>query len=221
MSRNILTSYPLNDLPPLSAIRQVEGRVKISEQYAVYLTDESRMPEGLARACSLPLEWILCCGRKDEGRLVRFRHALPEAVNAQIANIKKNHPQIYKLGTDFSVPAAKIGELIRLYHRTMEQNRLDYLFFGHIGDNHLHLNIIPHNQKQWLAGKAQYDKLADRVSNWGGSIAAEHGNGKIKVKYLSKMIGEKGCAEIRRLKRFFDPYAILNRGNVIKWNAEE
>lgn len=152
----------------------------------------------------------------EEGiqRMKDFRHALPEAVNALIAQAKSAHPAITKLGTDFAVPNQYLDEIMRLYRTRLEETHLRHVIFGHIGDNHLHINIIPRDEEDYEAGKRLYLELAGEVIRQGGTIAAEHGIGKLKKHLLRLMLGERGIEEMHRIKQIFDPDFLLNRGNL-------
>jgi len=152
----------------------------------------------------------------EEGiqRMKDFRHALPEAVNALIAQVKTACPNITKLGTDFAVPDQYLDEMMKLYRVRLNESQLRHVIFGHIGDNHLHINIIPRDEDEYEAGKRLYLELADEVIRRGGTIAAEHGIGKLKKHLLHRMLGEHGIEEMRRIKRLFDPDFLINRGNL-------
>lgn len=152
---------------------------------------------------------------KDKETLRTFRHALPETVNAIIAQRKREFPELHKLSTDMSVTDAHLRTLYAFYKEKLTASNLSYVMFGHIGNNHIHINILPQNMDELHKAKALYHQLAERVVALGGSLSAEHGIGKIKRSYMEMMYGEEGIAEMRRVKRFFDPRERLNRGNVI------
>ena len=86
--------------------------------------------------------------------------------------------------------------------------------FGHIGNNHLHVNILPRNPEEYRRGKALYLGWAGWVADHGGSVSAEHGIGKLKRDMLLRMYGENGVAQMRALKRLFDPTGRLSPGNL-------
>ena len=91
--------------------------------------------------------------------------------------------------------------------------------FGHIGDNHIHINLLPSNPQELEKGKEIYALMAGRVVELKGSVSAEHGIGKLKHRYLEMAYGTAGIDEMRRVKRFFDPHFLLNRNNM--FSAEE
>ncbi|AKJ64198.1 FAD-binding oxidoreductase [Kiritimatiella glycovorans] len=143
-----------------------------------------------------------------------FRHATPEAVNLLIDERRKAYPSLTKLGTDMAVPDAHLEETLCLYRSDLDGAGLEYVIFGHIGDNHVHVNILPRDPAELEQGKKLYLKWADQVVAMGGSVSAEHGIGKIKVPLLEIMIGQEGIDAMRRLRRIFDPEERLNRGNL-------
>jgi len=158
------------------------------------------------------------CWFADQGstldRMKTFRHATPEAVNLLIDERRKTHPDLTKLGTDMSVPGAAIETILARYHGDLDAAGLESVIFGHIGDNHVHVNILPRNREEYDAGKALYLRWAAAVAAMGGSVSAEHGIGKLKTPLLEVLYGEAGVREMRRLKTLLDPDALLNPGNL-------
>ncbi len=147
-------------------------------------------------------------------RLKTFRHAVPEAVNLTIDERRRTTPGLTKLGTDMSVPDAKLEAVMALYRAGLTTTGLESVVFGHIGNNHLHVNILPHSLDDYEKGKALYLEWAGHVIGWGGTVSAEHGIGKAKVALLRAMYGDTAVAQMRTVKAVFDPGARLNRGNL-------
>lgn len=150
---------------------------------------------------------------KDEReRLRRFRHALPETVNLRIGQLRQQHPGITKLGTDMAVPDEHLEHILAFYRAGLARHGLEHVIFGHIGDNHLHVNILPRNPQEYAVGKALYAEFAREVVRLGGSPAAEHGVGRLKTGFLRLLYGDAGVAEMRALKAVFDPDGRLAPG---------
>jgi D-lactate dehydrogenase (cytochrome) len=147
-------------------------------------------------------------------RLKTFRHATPEAVNLLIDERRKTCPNLTKLGTDMAVPDAALESILARYHGDLAAAGLESVIFGHIGDNHVHVNILPRTLAEYDRGKALYREWAGIVTALGGSVSAEHGIGKIKVALLEVQYGADGIDGMKKLKRLFDPGARLNRGNL-------
>lgn len=147
-------------------------------------------------------------------RLHQFRHAAPELVNLRIDHYRRQAPALTKLGTDMAVPAAQLETALAMFRRDLEAQGLDYVVFGHLGDNHFHVNILPSNMEAYAAGKQLYQQWARRVIAWGGTISAEHGIGKLKTGLLREMLGDQGIDAMRTIRNLFDPDQRFNRGNL-------
>ncbi|MFH0952834.1 MAG: FAD-binding oxidoreductase [Verrucomicrobiota bacterium] len=192
--------------------------------YAEYHEDEE---DALMDAMEVLSEIIVAC-RGDEAatwtatdaremkRLHDFRHAVPEVVNLVIDERRKQFPDLTKLGTDMAVPDAELENVMALYHRALDASGLEYVLFGHIGDNHVHVNILPRSHDEYELGRKLYLDWAREVIRMGGTVSAEHGIGKLKVALLKEMYGEKGIVEMKDVKRLFDPEFRLNRGNLFE-----
>ena len=157
--------------------------------------------------------WIATTAREME-RMHTFRHAVPEAVNLLIDERRRTSPGLTKLGTDMAVPDDQMEEVMLLYRGALDASGLEYVMFGHIGDNHIHVNILPRDQAEYERGRGLYLAWAREIIAMGGTVSAEHGIGKLKVALLKEMYGEQGIEEMRAVKRVFDPEWRLNRGNL-------
>lgn len=158
--------------------------------------------------------WLASDPRELE-RLKAFRHAVPEAVNVVIDERRKREPRLTKLGTDLAVPDEALGRVMEMYVRDLQALGLEFAVFGHIGDNHLHVNILPSNMREYEAGRNVYRRWAREAAAMGGTVSAEHGIGKLKREFLREMFGDRAVDEMRAVKRLFDPDGRLNRGNLL------
>ena len=145
----------------------------------------------------------------DQIKLREFRHALPVLMNEWFAQHRQK-----KVSTDMAVPDDQFAGMLRFYQDNLRNGDLRYTIFGHIGDNHVHVNILPRNDTE--AGKAWdiYRQFISRAVEVGGTISAEHGIGKLKREYLRQLYGDEHLREMAALKRAFDPAGILGRGNM-------
>jgi D-lactate dehydrogenase (cytochrome) len=177
--------------------------------------------EKLAKQCNTTLEasWSGYDNREFE-RFKHFRHALPETVNSIIAERKRQYPNLHKLGTDISVPEEKFDEMMKYYHSVLREASLDYVIFGHIGDYHVHVNILPKNTEELELGLKIYEKFAMKAVDYGGTVSAEHGIGKIKRDFLKIMYNEKDIEDMREVKRALDPLLMFNCGNIFEIGEE-
>jgi D-lactate dehydrogenase (cytochrome) len=146
----------------------------------------------------------------DREKMREFRHALPVSVNERIARHKQR-----KVGTDMAVPDARFAGFLRFYKQTLDASGLDYVIFGHIGDCHLHANMLPKDEAEAEQARHTYGRCIAQAVMLGGVVSAEHGIGKLKSKYLHVMMGERYLNEMAEMKRAFDPKGILGRGNMV------
>jgi len=149
---------------------------------------------------------------QDQEKMREFRHALPVSVNEFIARHKQR-----KVGTDMAVPDEKFPEFLRFYRDTLNKSGIDYVIFGHIGDCHLHANLLPKNDAEAESARHIYGRCIAEALMLGGCVSAEHGIGKLKSKYLNVMMGERYINEMVELKRALDPKGILGRGNMFSY----
>jgi D-lactate dehydrogenase (cytochrome) len=145
----------------------------------------------------------------DRREMREFRHQLPVLVNEWLVRHNQR-----KVSTDMAVPDAEFRGMLRFYQERLRESRLQYVIFGHIGDNHVHVNILPRDEVEGQRARAVYTEFIRRAVSVGGTISAEHGIGKLKRDYLRFLYDEKHLREMAALKRAFDPACILSRGNI-------
>ncbi|HYP01355.1 MAG TPA: FAD-linked oxidase C-terminal domain-containing protein, partial [Pyrinomonadaceae bacterium] len=161
---------------------------------------------------ALDASWF-ATDERDGARLREFRHALPVLVNEWLARRGQR-----KVSTDMSVPDEAFAAMLNFYQETLRASGLQYVIFGHIGDNHVHVNILPRDDAQADRAREIYKTFITRAVGVGGTISAEHGVGKIKREHLRTLYGDEHLRQMAALKRAFDPACILGRGNIF---AEE
>jgi len=157
--------------------------------------------------------WV-AMNSKDIERLMFFRHAVPESVNMLIDERKKMDKRIGKVGSDMSVPDKYLFDVVELYRSSLSEQKLQTATWGHVGNNHLHVNVLPNNMEEHARAKDMFKDWAKVICPWGGAVSAEHGVGKLKAPFLTIMYGEKHIEEMRALKRAFDPKWMLGVGNL-------
>ena len=147
--------------------------------------------------------------------MTSFRHALPEAINTIIGQRQKTCPRLHKVGTDFVVPDAHLEEMILFQRSLLDDGGFEYAIFGHIGENHLHVNILPRNEDELIRAKEIYMDFARKAIAYGGTVSGEHGIGKLKKQLLKLMYAPDDIEKMKALKSTLDPKGILNPGNLI------
>src|SRR6266850_2322723 len=146
---------------------------------------------------------------QDQTKLREFRHALPVLMNEWFARHRQR-----KVSTDMSVPDEAFAGMLDFYQSTLQASGLRYTIFGHIGDNHVHVNILPRDDDEGAKAREIYLQFLKRAASVGGTLSAEHGIGKLKRDYLRLFYSEENLRQMAALKRAFDPAGILGRGNI-------
>lgn len=146
---------------------------------------------------------------QDQGKLREFRHALPVLMNEWFA-----HHRQRKVSTDMSVPDDAFSGMLDFYQSTLRTSGLKYTIFGHIGDNHVHVNILPRDDDEGARAREIYLEFLKRAAAVGGTLSAEHGIGKLKRDYLHLFYTDESLRQMAALKRAFDSAGILGRGNI-------
>jgi D-lactate dehydrogenase (cytochrome) len=146
---------------------------------------------------------------QDQVRLREFRHQLPVLMNEWFSRYNQR-----KVSTDMAVPDEAFPGLFRLYKDTLKSSGLRYTIFGHIGDNHVHVNILPRNDDEGTRARELYVGFLKYAASVGGTLSAEHGIGKLKREYLRLFYNDDQLREMAALKKAFDPNGILGRGNI-------
>ena len=146
---------------------------------------------------------------QDQAKLREFRHQLPVLMNEWFARYKQR-----KVSTDMAVPDEAFPGLFRLYKDTLQPSGLRYTIFGHIGDNHVHVNILPRDDSEGTRARDLYVQFLKYAASVGGTLSAEHGVGKLKRDYLRLFYTPSQLRDMAALKKAFDPNGILGRGNI-------
>jgi FAD/FMN-containing dehydrogenase len=151
--------------------------------------------------------------------------ATSEAQAASLWHLREMIPQANRLigavsSHDISLPLSEIPGFIAKAPaalRLLGDFRINC--FGHLGDGNLHWNVFPAKG----ASRRDHDAVRDQVKEvvhdmvhaLGGSVAAEHGVGRLKVADLQRYGDPGKLAAMRAIKAALDPLGIMNPGAVL------
>jgi D-lactate dehydrogenase (cytochrome) len=181
------------------------------EQETTEATEEAVLNEWLTQLDhhhALADSWF-ATNEQDQAKLREFRHQLPVLMNEWFSRYKQR-----KVSTDMAVPDEAFPGLFRLYKEKLSSSGMRYTIFGHIGDNHVHVNILPRDDLEGARARELYVEFLKYAASVGGTLSAEHGVGKLKRDYLRLFYTDDQLREMARLKTAFDPNGILGRGNI-------
>lgn len=152
----------------------------------------------------------------DRERFRVFRHTLPELVNERVRQLGFG-----KLGTDFAVPIENDAAMMAVYRERLQPEfQGNYVIFGHIGDAHVHVNLLPATRAQADRAPGLLNELAAEAVRLGGTVSAEHGLGKKKAHLLSLEYTPEQVGAMCTVKTQLDPKWLLGRGTLLPVPAE-
>ncbi|MDP5085788.1 MAG: FAD-binding oxidoreductase [Yoonia sp.] len=140
-----------------------------------------------------------------------IRETIPEA-NRRIGSVSSH---------DISVPLSAVPAFIDRAGQALAQvGAFRINCFGHLGDGNLHYNVFPmpgRNRADYEAERPQVKRVVhDLVHALEGSVSAEHGIGRLKVKDLETYGDPAKLAMLRAIKDALDPLGIMNPGAVLR-----
>jgi D-lactate dehydrogenase (cytochrome) len=97
---------------------------------------------------------------QDREKMRVFRHALPVSVNERVVRNKQK-----KIGTDMAVPDESFAGFLKFYKDTLDASGIEYVIFGHIGDCHLHANLLPKDDVEAERARHLYGRFRRTIDN--------------------------------------------------------
>jgi FAD/FMN-containing dehydrogenase len=123
---------------------------------------------------------------------------------------------------DISVPVEEMPAFVETTVPMIEAEwpGVEAVAFGHLGDGNVHYHVIAPEVEDGLAwqigpGKDISRRVHDLVTQWGGSISAEHGIGQLKREELARLGDPVALSMLRAVKQALDPQGLLNPGKLI------
>ncbi|HEX6434490.1 MAG TPA: FAD-binding oxidoreductase [Gemmatimonadales bacterium] len=149
------------------------------------------------------------------GRLWAIRHAASPILAALPPS--RRSLQVIE---DACVPVARMGEYTRLVRQSAAARGIPVVMFGHAGDGHLHVNLLPDvDQSGWESAVASLlEEVTEAVAALGGTTSGEHGDGRLRAPSLHRMFGREMVDLFRRVKDAFDPQGVFNPGVILPDN---
>ena len=193
---------PFETRAALYALLEIEHQLVSDVDVALQLF-ESCVANGWA------LDGVISQTESQAQSLWRLRENISEAISRWTP---------YK--NDVSTPVSSIPDFISEVDAVINQSYPDFevVWFGHIGDGNLHLNVLKPDDLSVESFRRHCDQVSSAVfevvERYGGSVSAEHGIGLLKKDYLHLSRSTQEVAIMRGIKRAFDPHGIMNPGKI-------
>jgi FAD/FMN-containing dehydrogenase len=193
---------PFEDISKYYVVAEFDAADE-SQQQAALEVFESCLNDGLVN------DGVLSQSEAQAAALWRLREGITESLAA-------HKPYKNDISVRISAVPDFLDEMSALL--TREYPHFDVVWFGHIGDGNLHINVLKPADVADAEFVAQCERvtklLSEVLARHGGSISAEHGIGLVKKAYLS---GTRSAAEIalmRAVRGVFDPHGMMNPGKL-------
>lgn len=147
---------------------------------------------------------LMSQSEKDRLDFWSIRQAIPEILT-------KLRPSV---NFDIGLPWKHIPGYIEKIQNNLNvmAPQAQHLFFGHLGDNNIHLITGPHPLDQHEQIEAD---VYEELGKLEGTISAEHGIGFIKKPFLHITRDQSQLELVKQIKTCIDPLNLLNPGRII------
>jgi len=144
----------------------------------------------------------------------RMRHSVPATMNERGGRQLPAGGR--KVSTDWAVPYARLGEAIQAARSIAADNDVQQpVIYGHAGNGHPHQNFVAQNREELSTIEKAVEQTLRTVLGLGGTVAAEHGIGKLKRRWLPLQMNALQIAMMAAAKRELDPHGLLAPGNIL------
>lgn len=144
----------------------------------------------------------------------KLRHAVPSTMNERGARFVSAGGR--KVSTDWAVPFPLLADTLDRARRHADAAGIEQaVAYGHAGNGHPHQNFIARDSDELRRIEKVVEATLHDVMAVGGTVAAEHGIGKLKRKWLPMQMTPIQLRAMRAIKREFDPLGLLAPGNVL------
>lgn len=181
------------------------------------VADGLRMFERIAKSLHSPLRIALSLPERN--RLWALRHAASPIVARQAERGLISMQFI----EDSVVPVERFPAYLAEVQDILRRQDMDAVIFGHAGDANAHINpLVNVGFNDWRERvRRVLEDTAGLVSELGGTLSGEHGDGRVRAPFLSRIWGEPTVERFRALKDAFDPLCIMNPGVILPLEGQD
>ncbi|MEP6856789.1 MAG: FAD-binding oxidoreductase [Gemmatimonadales bacterium] len=144
----------------------------------------------------------------------KLRHSIPATMNERGNKYRSSGGR--KVSTDWAVPYRKLPEAIQTARALVKGLGIEEpVIYGHAGNGHPHQNFVARDARELTTIEGAVEETLKRVLALKGTVAAEHGIGKIKRRWLPLQMNPLQISIMTAVKRELDPNGILAPGNIL------
>jgi FAD/FMN-containing dehydrogenase len=144
----------------------------------------------------------------------KIRHSIPATMNERGSRHRDSGGR--KVSTDWAVPYRKLSEAIETARSIVERAGVEQpVIYGHAGNGHPHQNFVARDAGELATIEEAVEEILKRVLKLGGTVAAEHGIGKLKRRWLPLQMNALQISIMAAVKSELDPLGILAPGNIL------
>lgn len=127
------------------------------------------------------------------------------------------HRRSLQVVEDGCVPVERMSDYIHAVRRAAAKESIPVVMFGHAGDGHIHVNLLPEiGRAGWeRAAASLLEEVTDAIIRLGGTPSGEHGDGRLRAETLVRVYGPEIVDLFRKVKQSFDPLGVLNPGVIL------
>jgi FAD/FMN-containing dehydrogenase len=193
---------PLNVKCPYYVLLEVEEKGANLDEWFASLFETQMVLDGVVASSS-----------EESRRMWAYRELITESI-AATCHVLKNDVTVRIKDLQAFIAAVE-----QLSGKAKDENAVQIILFGHVGDGNIHLNYV---RDKNLSTKESFVQSAHPLieavfgilQSFSGSISAEHGIGILKKDALVKMREPHHIEMMRKIKGLFDPNGILNPGKI-------
>lgn len=168
----------------------------------------------LMEEVSTSMEPLVFDGEAQLREARRIRHSVPATMNERGGRLRAAGGR--KLSTDWAVPYRKLGDAIGIARELATARGVAQpVIYGHAGNGHPHQNFLARDAAELNTIEEVIEETLRMVLSFGGTVAAEHGIGKIKRRWLPLQMNPLQISMMTAVKRELDPLGILAPGNIL------
>src|SRR5438445_705271 len=195
---------PFSEISPYYVVTEFDAATDTQQQTALDVFEQC-VNEGWVS------DGVMSQSEAQAAALWRLRDTITES-------LAPHRPYKNDISVRISAVPAFLDEMSALL--TREYPQFDVVWFGHIGDGNLHINVVKPEGLDDTAFIAQCEQvtkqLAAMLHKYGGSISAEHGIGLVKKDYQQSNRSVAEIALMRRWRATLDRHGVTNPGKLFE-----